>query len=316
MLMKNKEIHVTVNPHNAFVTLDKDRHDLVNFLQVILPHHNAGYLALGYIDNIKAEPREQRYTQRFVYYEPHYTYLDRFEDIFDFFDEHKEKDCYFSPLLFSEPKREKQYAQAGGVLWADLDDCKPEWLGKYGEPKPNIIIQSSEEHCQAYWVLGEYIPAEAIEQLNKNIVYGYRREGVDFGWSRTKIMRLPGAMNNKKEIPFKVKTYKTDVPMGALAKDFDGLPKAKTTSDVVARVRLGRATIEDIDVDKIQGVSPRIIDLIKTGWTKGCGYKSRSEADMAVMVALVAAGYNDDELRAMFAKYPIGGKYRGEVKSG
>jgi hypothetical protein len=281
---------------------------LVSFLEVILPPDEEGWLALGWIDNIWLPPKEQGYHQQFI------IHPDLFGQICEFVEEHKGKDCYFSPLLFGQKFREKEYAQPGAVLWADLDDCRPEWLGKYGEPSPNLLVHTSAEHWQAYWLLTKSISAEAIEELNRRIVYGYRREGMDFGWSRTKIMRLPTTFNNKRDEPFKVEAVLTKKER-CTVKDFEGLPKPKVSSAVYTRPVLGHETIADIDADKLAGVSQRIIDLIKTGWTPGCRYKSRSEAEFAVMVAMFSAGYTEEEIRGILWKYPIGSKFRGEPKN-
>ena len=47
---------------------------------------------------------------------------------------------YFSPHLFSRAGGKKEFALSSFILSADLDDCNPDNLGKYGEPKPNIVL--------------------------------------------------------------------------------------------------------------------------------------------------------------------------------
>ena len=58
-------------------------------------------------------------------------------------------------------------------------------------------------------------------------------------------------------------------------------------------------------------LSHRITKLISTGWS-GIPYKSRSEADQAVITALVRVGATNDQIRTIFQMYPIGNKYRGK----
>lgn len=302
--MEQKEvIYAVVDDDRVFVTKDEDRVSLIDFFTTILPHRQEGWLALGYMPDIKLRPKD--YSQAFVYWLPALAYLDLFEDIFDFVDSYKAQDCYFSPLLFREQKRTKQYAQPGSVLWADLDECKPGWLGKYGEPPPNILVRTSADHWQAYWLLDEIIPAERIEQLNKNIVYGYRREGVDFGWTRTKIMRIPTTHNNKKNEPFKVEAYITKTSRAKVT-DFDGLPQAKRTGDIYTRVSFGGKTITPADVDKLP-IANDIKELIHHPPEKG----GRSEACFKVIKALHQAGLTPDEIKAIMKANPIGERYYG-----
>ena len=64
--------------------------------------------------------------------------------------EHRLNDSYFCPVLFSSPKRRKELALRGHALYADLDDCNPEYLGEYGEPLPSRTCpESSQRHPSA-----------------------------------------------------------------------------------------------------------------------------------------------------------------------
>jgi hypothetical protein len=57
-------------------------------------------------------------------------------------------------------------------------------------------------------------------------------------------------------------------------------------------------------------LSPRMLALVRKGWTPASRYPSRSEADMAAVRALSRAGASRDEIFAVFERYPIGAKFR------
>lgn len=65
-------------------------------------------------------------------------------------------------------------------------------------------------------------------------------------------------------------------------------------------------------------LSTKIRRLINQGKNKNDDYKSRSEADMAVICGLLRAGYTEEEIIELFRDYPdgIGEKYREKGKWG
>jgi hypothetical protein len=93
-----------------------------------------------------------------------------------------------------------------------------------------------------------------------------------------------------------------DAPAWAVAM----LERAVVKRDVGA-VHLPEALPTPPDVATI-GVSRRIQELIATGFVKGDGYPSRSEALFAVEVALVRSGYDDPLIAAIVLAHPIGEK--------
>lgn len=64
-------------------------------------------------------------------------------------------------------------------------------------------------------------------------------------------------------------------------------------------------------------VSDRIKELIRNGSRSSDGYPSRSEADQAVITALVAAGYTKEAIKTIFEQHPdgIGEKYQEKENS-
>lgn len=135
-----------------------------------------------------------------------FRYPEDLEAINDWIKQYNEHDLYFCPHLLLNPKRKKEEACKSRVLWADLDECSPDKLGKYDEPLPNIIIQTSRKHYQAYWKLNKSYSPTLIENLNHRIYEAYRSEGCDSCWALTHVMRLPNTVNHKRKNPFKMKT--------------------------------------------------------------------------------------------------------------
>lgn len=101
-------------------------------------------------------------------------------------------DLYFCVHLLSKRIRQKPFALPVTVLWADLDTCHPKNLGRYGEPKPQLIVQSSLGHWQAFWFLEKPMPAPDAEQITMRIARAYHPDGCDLsGADLTQLLRLP-----------------------------------------------------------------------------------------------------------------------------
>lgn len=100
---------------------------------------------------------------------------------------HKDKDIYFCCHLFSRPIRQKQYAIAPHLLWADLDEVDPRTC----DIKPTIAIESSPGRFVGIWLVDE----EIEEEINRDLTYYL---GADHGgWDFTQVLRVPGTVNYK-----------------------------------------------------------------------------------------------------------------------
>jgi hypothetical protein len=156
--------------------------------------------ATGYLCLSRIKRPGKRYKQEFFHYP------EILEDIDEWVQAHKDHDLYFCPHLLLNPRRKKEEACKSHIIWADLDECAPDKLGKYGEPLPNIVIQTSKSHYQAYWKLKLARKPAVIESLNHRVYEAYKSEGCDSCWALTHMMRLPYTLNHKREKPFKMKT--------------------------------------------------------------------------------------------------------------
>ena len=125
---------------------------------------------------------------------------------------HAHEDLYFSPMLYSMPKRKKSTVVATPVVYADTDQFDP---SKFLIP-PTINVESSPGHTHSYWVLDrpDY-PKEDVARVARAIAFAHderdedgNKIGVDpSGWDLTQLLRVPGTMNMKpgKESPVSVR---------------------------------------------------------------------------------------------------------------
>lgn len=122
-----------------------------------------------------------------------------------FIKDNADKDVYFCPHGFSEPRRKKEYAELPKVLWADLDEADPKKMEK--NVKPTIAIQSSPGRYVGLW----FVDHTMKESLNKRLSYHL---GADQGgWDLTQVLRVPGTVNYKYNATPRVKLLWNDGPV-------------------------------------------------------------------------------------------------------
>ncbi len=109
-----------------------------------------------------------------------------------------EVDVYVSVLLHKAGAgRKGDTAAAGSVAWADVDG---DWT-----PERDAVLLALEVdtwHVESgarggrhlYVPLGEVVDPDRLEQVNRRLALAL---GGDSGWSRTKVLRLPGTLNHK-----------------------------------------------------------------------------------------------------------------------
>ena len=184
------------------------------------------------------------------------------------------------------------------------------------EMKPTYIAHSGGGfHC--YYVLNEPVKVseeglEKLENVNRNLTVAL---GGDPGTHNiNRILRVPGTFNFKLvDNPREVTVIVDDGPKY----DFEvfrpmmNFEKKKKTPD--------KNKIQKQDIKKEQNqnwdqkisslpVSDKIKYLVING--NDGSYASRSEADQAVITALVNKGFSNTDIKAIFQNYKIGEKYR------
>jgi len=183
--------------------------------------------------------------------------------------------------------------------------------------KPTIVNHSGGGfHC--YWVLSNPVKVSEIgmpqlESINKALI---KQLGGDSGTQDiSRVLRVPGTINFKMEgNPREVVNLWLDGPRYSY-EDFQCLIENDNTTDKNVKqaptqnpkpttpIMIGSAD----DIEKLP-IPERIKQLILNGCDYGI-YPSRSEADMAVILALVNKGISDQDIKSIFENYPIGSKY-------
>lgn len=105
------------------------------------------------------------------------------------------RDVYFTPGVFSKPKRGKDTLLPTDSLWSDLDTADPRDLPS--ELEPAAWWKTSPGHWQAIWKMPEAMPAQLQQQVNQALTYAI--EADKGGWDAGQVLRIPGTRNHKYE---------------------------------------------------------------------------------------------------------------------
>ena len=180
--------------------------------------------------------------------------------------------------------------------------------------KPTIVNHSGGGfHC--YWVLNQQantsdIGVKRLESVNKALLEMLKGDAGTQNINR--VFRVPGTYNFKLAgNPREVKVVYDNGPKYDLKELLNFCEKPKpTATKAKASGNQSPSTHSNNWDQKISSlpVSDRIKYLIING--NDGTYPSRSEADMAVILALVSKGIGESDIRSIFASYAIGAKYR------
>jgi hypothetical protein len=110
-----------------------------------------------------------------------------------------EVDVYVSVLLHQSGTsgRERATALGGAVAWADVDgDWTPQRQAALDALKVDAwhVESGARGGRHVYVPLGEEVDPDRLEQVNRRLALAL---DADDGWSRTKVLRLPGTLNHK-----------------------------------------------------------------------------------------------------------------------
>jgi hypothetical protein len=197
------------------------------------------------------------------------------------------------------------------TLWADLDmpvDETRRVLVDF-ELAPSAII-SSGYGAHAYWLLRESYFVEG----QKDIAYAEARLrglacrlNADSCWDLPRVLRLPGSTNhkNKQTRPVEVVEFNSDRRYNL--SDFDTWALEAEAVEAVEFEGDPIGGEEALQKAQAKGLSDPVLKIIVEGHAEGA---DRSREDFGVICQLVEAGLSNDEIRAIFAYYPTGTKYR------
>lgn len=189
-------------------------------------------------------------------------------------------DAYFCPHLFMQAKGTKDFAKRGRTLWADLDNCPPSALGRYGEPPPTYVIETSPQRYQAFWVLEHEVSPNELADMNKRIYLGYRKFGCDSCWSLTHLLRLPSTYNCKRDEPFKIRLPESSHIETVSYEDLGAALPILPAADTRIELELQNMTMH-VPLEQLSGHRKRL-------WEKDVEQGERSEHlyRLVVMLAL------------------------------
>jgi len=170
-------------------------------------------------------------------------------------------DVYAAPAIFRKPNPAGEFVKGSQVIWCDYDGSVPTWdTGQKengseqpaqpttdGIPAPNLRIQSSSdghEHC--YWILDEFTTdLDWIEAANRSIAYTSKAD--TSGWDRNQILRPPGSINYKHDLPVTIinnngghydrSSFKELKPPAVLVSDSIDIDNLPNVNKVIAKYR-------------------------------------------------------------------------------
>lgn len=175
--------------------------------------------------------------------------------------------------------------------------------------EPSIIVLSG-YGFQCYWLLKEPYEITDTNQIEKILKSINESIGGDSGTHDiTRILRLPSTLNTKvPDNPKKVEIIKFKPDLKYNLTDFKDYEKTDKFIEKKEIINFSDNLLQ-VDIEKLN-ISTEIKTLIIDG--NNGKYPSRSEANQAVVNALVNAGYSNDIIRAIFTnlEFKIGEKYR------
>lgn len=168
---------------------------------------NEGYLFLS----SKADPADDEITIH-----KSFKYPENLKQAVAYAHVREDEDLYFSPMLYSVPRRRSVAVAHTPVIYADTDTFPID--GFY--VRPSLNIETSPGRHASIWLLdGEYdkeqvqAAARAIALTHASKIDG-KQAGTDpGGWDLTQLLRLPNSLNLKYRVPKYADTYKEPYPV-------------------------------------------------------------------------------------------------------
>jgi hypothetical protein len=199
------------------------------------------------------------------------------------------REVYQCAHLLTSRRRVKASAAPLAACYVDGDGAKP----AANMPQPTAVVVSSPGREQYWWRLSRPVEPEEGENLNRRLAYAMAADLS--GWDLTQLLRVPGTRNRKyPDMPVVELAYLSGDSHDP-AELAASLPQARVTREPeTMRSRRPRVTISDFDLSRL---SERTRELVRFGDRAG-RYVSRSEADFAACLGMLAAGFEEAEVWA------------------
>lgn len=215
----------------------------VKVLRRIWARNGQGYVFMPYIpaDIARSESKEER---RAGWREGPAFKIGDWDKVRTHIQKHKDDDLYFSPMVFTNPTRAREYATASSRLWADLDGADPRQIDS--DLHPTIAWETSPGRYAAVWCMSSRRP-ETTERGGENHRLTIAVGADPSGWDTTQLLRIPGSANNKHNYAEGTRGKLLWVERGGLSwESVDDLPELPT-QDVVGGDLIDEQLIESID---------------------------------------------------------------------
>lgn len=211
-------------------------------------------------------------------------------------------EVYFCAHLLLDKRRIKANAAPVVALWADADDASlpPASLA----PEPTAVVESSPGRTHLFWRLTKQVEPERAEDLNRRLMTA--ADADRSGWDLSQLLRPPGTRNRKYENAPTVRLLELDEGTRYHPRELElALPPSPTPVSLAARPDSERLPLQDatssadgpVDLSRLSG---RMRNLIAAGNTAaGKPYRTRSEADFAVAIAMFGIGFEEPEIWAV-----------------
>jgi hypothetical protein len=202
-------------------------------------------------------------------------------------------EAYFCAHLLTGRRRTKENAAPVVALWADADGPIPP-----GAPEPTAIVETSPGHAHLFWRLRSPVCPQKAEQLNRRLTAAV---GADrSGWDLTQLLRPPGTLNRKYETTPEVRLVKLDQETSYHPRELEmALPHVGDAPAAPTVRRPPKPPPSPTDLSRLSARARALVRLGNAG--AGCPYKSRSEADFAVCLAMFGADYEEAEVWAVMS---------------
>lgn len=182
---------------------------------------------------------------------------------------HRTEDVYTSDALFKSDRATKQHVKSLTAIQCDADAFDPALF----RLEPSEIVTTSEGRTHAHWDIIDCEDPDRIEPLAHSVSVAHPKtaDGVDYGWSRAKLIRVPGTTNTKYDPHFTVSSVKTGAvytiaefaaaypPVAALAvPEYDLRERGQlpTRAEALKSIRASMKLMELLDKQHTIGMDP------------------------------------------------------------
>ena len=115
-------------------------------------------------------------------------------------------DVYISPAVYKEKDAHKPSVKALQCIWVEFDG--KDQIDFKNVAEPTMMVQTSlSSHVHCYWRVG-HLNQQTVEDYNRRL--HYHLEADYSGWDAVQLLRPPGTINHKRDLPTKL-VLKTNI---------------------------------------------------------------------------------------------------------